>query len=52
MVCEVCIFHERKAAIHTQRDSVGATWQRLFSSIGRDSFDPILASAAVGGESL
>lgn len=50
MVCGVRIFHERKAAIHTERKSAGATWHRLFNSVCRDSSDPILASAAVGGE--
>lgn len=47
MVRGVHILHKR--AIHTERNWVSPTWQRLFSSIGRDSSDLILPSAAVGG---
>lgn len=47
MVRGVHILHKR--AIHTERNWVGTTWQRLFSSIGRDTSDFILASAVAGG---
>lgn len=47
MVCGVRILHKR--VIHTEKNWGGTTWQRLFSSVGRDTSDLILASAVAGG---
>lgn len=43
----VCTLYKR--TIHTVENPIGTTWQRLFSSAGRDTYDLILASEVAGG---